>query len=275
MKSMFQLIASLACVVALTACGAAADSNKAATPAPQPAYSKTELTAGTGDVVAANDLVQVAYSTWLYDAAKPNSRGDQVDGSASSFFTVGTGLWLPGAEQAVIGSKVGAKFNVVLPANLAYGVYSVAKNPAYAGTIGANAPLVMEIQVLKTTKPAPTPTVKIADTTVGTGAEAVPGKSLTVNYTGWLYVPTAADLHGTQFDTSIGAGKTPFVFTLGSGTSVGSVILGWDRGVVGMKVGGKRTLIIPPELAYGQAGSGTSIPANATLIFDIELLGVK
>lgn len=273
MKSMFQMIASLACVVALTACGAAADSNKEATPAPQPAYSKTELTAGSGDVVAANDLVQVAYSTWLYDAAKPNSRGEQVDGSASSFYTVGTGLWLPGAETAVIGSRVGAKFNVVLPANLAYGVYSVAKNPAYAASIGANAPLVMEIQVLKTTKPAPTPIVKISDNVVGTGAEAVAGKALTVHYTGWLYVPEAADMHGAQFDTSVG--KTPFAFTLGTGTTPGQVILGWDRGVVGMKVGGKRTLVIPPELAYGAAGSGTTIPANATLIFDIELLSVK
>ncbi|CAN7654729.1 FKBP-type peptidyl-prolyl cis-trans isomerase [Pseudoduganella sp. LjRoot289] len=273
MKSMFQMIASLACVVALTACGAAADSNKAATPAPQPAYSKTELAAGSGDVVAANDLVQVAYSTWLYDAAKPNSRGEQVDGSTSSFYTVGTGLWLPGAEQAVIGSKVGAKYNVVLPANLAYGVYSVAPNPAYKATIGANAPLVMEIQILKTTKPAPTPTVSIADKLVGTGAEAVAGKSLTVNYTGWLYVPTADDKHGAQFDTSVG--KTPFAFTLGNGTTQGQVILGWDRGVVGMKVGGKRTLTIPPELAYGQAGSPPTIPSNATLIFDIELLGVK
>jgi peptidylprolyl isomerase len=269
MKSMFQLIASLACVVALTACGAAADSNKAAPAAPQPAYSKTEITAGTGEVVAANDQVQVAYSTWLYDAAKPNSRGDQVDGSASSLVSVGTGLWLPGAEQAVIGSKVGSKFNVVLPANLAYGVYSVPKNPAYPGTITSNSPLVMEIQVLKTTKPAPTPTVTITDKTVGTGAEAVSGKALTVNYTGWLYVPAAADLHGAQFDTSVG--KTPFAFTLGTG----AVILGWDRGVAGMKVGGKRTLIVPPELAYGAAGSGTTIPANATLIFDIELLTVK
>ena len=271
MKSMFQMIASLACVVALTACGAAADSNKAAPAAPQPAYAKTEITAGTGEVVAANDQVQVAFSTWLYDAAKPNSRGDQVDGSASSLFSVGTGLWLPGAEVAVIGSRVGAKMNVVLPANLAYGVYSVTKTPAYPGTIGSNAPLVMEIQVLKTTKPLPTPTVSIADKVVGTGAEALTGKSLSVHYTGWLYVPTAADLHGTKFDSSVDKGTPLADFTLGTG----AVILGWDRGLIGMKVGGKRTLIIPPELAYGAAGSGTTIPANATLIFDVELLGVK
>jgi FKBP-type peptidyl-prolyl cis-trans isomerase FkpA len=112
-----------------------------------------------------------------------------------------------------------------------------------------------------------TPLVK-TDLLVGTGAEAVAGKALTVNYTGWLYTSKASDFKGTQFDSS--AARGPFAFTLGAG----NVIKGWDQGVVGMKVGGKRSLIIPPDLAYGASGSGP-IPPNATLVFEIELLTVK
>jgi FKBP-type peptidyl-prolyl cis-trans isomerase FkpA len=106
------------------------------------------------------------------------------------------------------------------------------------------------------------------DTLVGSGTVAVAGKTIRVYYTGWLYSTTATDNKGTQFDANTsGLG---FQFVLGNG----SVIKGWDQGVVGMKVGGKRRLIIPPELAYGTAGSGGVIPGNATLIFEIELLAV-
>lgn len=106
------------------------------------------------------------------------------------------------------------------------------------------------------------------DLRVGTGAEAANGRRVTVNYTGWLYVAGAVDNKGTQFDTSNGRGA--FSFLLGGG----GVIAGWERGVVGMRVGGQRRLIIPPELGYGAAGSGP-IPGNATLVFDIELLSVQ
>ncbi|HUR21409.1 MAG TPA: FKBP-type peptidyl-prolyl cis-trans isomerase [Vicinamibacterales bacterium] len=105
------------------------------------------------------------------------------------------------------------------------------------------------------------------DLVVGTGTEATTGKTLRVYYTGWFYSETAADHKGGVFDTNTsGLGLS---FVLGSG----GVIKGWDQGVVGMRVGGKRRLIVPPELAYGTAGNGT-IPSNATLIFEIELLGV-
>lgn len=109
------------------------------------------------------------------------------------------------------------------------------------------------------------------DLRVGTGAEAVAGKTLTVNYAGWLYNPTGPDGKGRLFDTSVGAGGSPFSFNLGAG----GVIAGWDRGVAGMLAGGVRRLVIPPELAYGEAGSPPTIPANATLIFDIELVSVQ
>jgi FKBP-type peptidyl-prolyl cis-trans isomerase len=105
------------------------------------------------------------------------------------------------------------------------------------------------------------------DNEIGTGAEAVAGKSVSVHYTGWLQQPDGEK--GKKFDSSVDRGS-PFSFRLGGG----QVIKGWDEGVAGMKVGGKRTLIIPSELGYGARGAGGVIPPNATLIFDVELLGV-
>jgi FKBP-type peptidyl-prolyl cis-trans isomerase FkpA len=113
--------------------------------------------------------------------------------------------------------------------------------------------------------------LQIADTKVGTGAEAKKGNDVTVHYTGWLYDPKAADKHGTQFDSSRKSGGQPFSFRLGAG----QVIQGWDQGVAGMKVGGQRTLVIPSPLGYGARGAGGAIPPNATLVFDVELLDVK
>ena len=108
----------------------------------------------------------------------------------------------------------------------------------------------------------------VTDVRVGTGAEAVSGRHLSVNYTGWLYNGTAPEKKGAQFDAS--KPGEPFVLWLGTG----QVIAGWDQGIVGMKVGGLRRLIIPGELAYGRAGAGNAIPPKATLVFDIELVSV-
>ena len=111
--------------------------------------------------------------------------------------------------------------------------------------------------------------VKI-DTVVGQGREAEPGFNVTVHYTGWLYDASKPDNKGEKFDSSVDR-KEPFVFFLGGG----QVIQGWDEGFAGMKVGGKRTLVIPPHMGYGEYGAGGVIPPNATLVFDVELLGVK
>ncbi len=112
--------------------------------------------------------------------------------------------------------------------------------------------------------------LKIIDQKQGTGAEAVAGKTAIVHYTGWLYDPATPDGHGKKFDSSVDRG-VPFGFLLGSG----KVIKGWDEGVAGMKVGGKRTLVIPPQKGYGERGAGGVIPPNATLLFDVELIDVK
>lgn len=107
----------------------------------------------------------------------------------------------------------------------------------------------------------------VIDQKVGSGAEAMPGMKVTVQYTGWLYDASAKNKHGTRFDSSRDHGE-PFSFVLGAG----NVIEGWDQGVVGMRVGGKRTLLIPASLGYGAAGAGGDIPPNASLVFDVELL---
>ncbi|HEY1305332.1 MAG TPA: FKBP-type peptidyl-prolyl cis-trans isomerase [Vicinamibacterales bacterium] len=108
------------------------------------------------------------------------------------------------------------------------------------------------------------------DERVGTGNEAVAGRQVTVHYTGWLYDEGGSDHKGKKFDSSRDRNE-PFPFRLGAG----DVIRGWDDGVAGMKVGGRRTLTIPPSLGYGSRGAGGVIPPNATLIFDVELLDVR
>lgn len=143
---------------------------------------------------------------------------------------------------------------------------------SYAANAGGTRSLIVAAtnaaRTIGTMAATPQDGMVITDTVVGSGAMAVPRSSLTVHYTGWLYSATAPNNRGAQFDSS--ATRGPFAFQLG----VGTVIEGWDRGVLGMKVGGKRTLVIPPELAYG-ARVSASIPANSTLIFDVELMSVK
>jgi FKBP-type peptidyl-prolyl cis-trans isomerase len=108
------------------------------------------------------------------------------------------------------------------------------------------------------------------DTRVGTGTEAMAGRTVVVHYTGWLYDESRTDHKGAKFDSSRDRNE-PFPFTLGAG----EVISGWDQGVAGMKVGGQRMLTIPPDMGYGARGAGGVIPPNATLLFDVELLEVK
>jgi FKBP-type peptidyl-prolyl cis-trans isomerase len=111
--------------------------------------------------------------------------------------------------------------------------------------------------------------LQIDDIILGSGAAAQAGRQVTVHYTGWLHDPTAPNQRGRKFDSSKDR-NDPFKFGLGEGM----VIAGWDEGVQGMQVGGKRVLVIPPQLGYGARGAGGVIPPNATLVFEVELLGV-
>ena len=132
---------------------------------------------------------------------------------------------------------------------------------ATTSTTGTSSPQVTDIKMVDLVK---------TDVKVGDGAEATAGKMVSVHYTGWLYDEAAADKHGKKFDSSRDRGQ-PFQFPLAGG----QVIKGWDEGVQGMKIGGQRTLIIPAEMGYGARGAGGVIPPNATLVFDVELLGVN
>lgn len=145
--------------------------------------------------------------------------------------------------------------------------------PATPSAVGQAAAAVPGSTEQSTEAPAQQgPQIQSIDVKVGTGKVAVTGNTVVVNYTGWFYRPFAAKQRGKKFDSSLDAGRTPLDFQLGAR----QVIKGWDQGVVGMKVGGKRTLIIPSDLAYGSRGApGGSIPPNSDLIFDVELLDVK
>ena len=137
---------------------------------------------------------------------------------------------------------------------------------ALAGAFVAAIPTTATTQAAGKTMTTPSG-LKITDSMVGTGAQPQKGQTAVMHYTGWLYEDGAKS---DKFDSSVDRGA-PFEFVLG----VGQVIGGWDEGVATMKVGGKRTLIIPPALGYGARGAGGVIPPNATLIFDVELLDVK
>ncbi|MGO9983829.1 MAG: FKBP-type peptidyl-prolyl cis-trans isomerase [Rhodomicrobium sp.] len=143
-------------------------------------------------------------------------------------------------------------------------LFALAVLASTAGQLAA--PLTTMAQQSGTTMTTPSG-LQITDITVGAGATPKPGQMCTVHYTGWLY---NNGTKGAKFDSSVDRGE-PFEFKIGAH----QVIAGWDEGVASMKVGGKRTLIIPPSLGYGARGAGGVIPPNATLMFDVELLGVK
>lgn len=292
MKSKLQLIIAAACVVVLTACGGGAKTTTAVV-VPQPDYKLTTTVVGTGLTAEAGDTVTVHYVGYLYDSTKTDGKGvkveSSVDAGAPLTGTVGVGALpssaLPAAgwDQALLGMQPGGKRTAVLPANLAYGVGTrdkVTVNGIEYPAIPTNSAMVYDFTMINVTKavtipnvPAPTVTTT-TDVTVGTGATAAVGSKVTVTYTGWLYDGTRVNRKGYQFDSNVGG--TAYSLTVGSTGS----IAGFSTGIVGMKVGGKRTVIIPADQGYGanvqyNSSGVVTIPANSVLVFDIELLTVN
>jgi peptidylprolyl isomerase len=252
-----------------------AGSPEAPTAVEEEAYTTTEsglqyyvLEEGEGVSPEEGQLVEVHYTGWLTDGTKFDSSLDQ---GQPFRFLLEEGQLIPGWNEGIEAMKVGGKRQLVIPPELAYG------EEGTGGIIPPNATLIFEVELLDV-QPGPpeepTPVEEEAYTTTeqglqyydiveGEGAAAAEGQMISLHYTGWL-------TDGTRFDSSISRGQ-PLIILLGSQ----QVIEGWSEGLPGMRVGGKRQLVIPPELAYGEQGAGDVIPPNATLIFEIELLNVQ
>jgi peptidylprolyl isomerase len=210
----------------------------------------------------------VEYVGWVYgtDKSQPFDTSGRHDKPFE--FVLGKGEAIAGWDQGLAGMKAGGTRKLTIPSDLAYGARG-----ALNGRIPPNAALEFDVELLDVITPLPElpPTsvraLVVEDRIAGTGTEAKAGSSLTVHYTGWLE-------DGTQFDSSRDASRDrdqPIEFMLGRG----EVIAGWEQGLLGMKVGGIRKLIIPPDLGYGAQGASNFIPPNAVLIFEVELLAVR
>jgi peptidylprolyl isomerase len=219
---------------------------------------------GSGPEARAGQSVTVHYTGWLHDPAAPQGRGRKFDSSKDRGepfeFDLGAGNVIAGWDEGVQGMKVGGTRVLTIPPELGYGARGA------GGVIPPNATLVFEVDLLPTPE---RPSLQITDVVVGAGATAEAGHSVTVHYTGWLHDASAPQGRGRKFDSSKDR-NDPFQFDLGAGM----VIRGWDEGVQGMQVGGTRVLVIPAHLGYGPRGAGGVIPPNATLVFEVELLGV-
>lgn len=243
----------LCCALLMTALNAAACRGGSAPSATKPeenlittasGLQYKDLVVGTGASPAPTDMVTVHYTGTLPD-------GSVFDASRQHGGPISFALdrVIKGWTEGVGSMKVGGTRRLVVPPHLGYGSRA-------QGRIPANATLTFVVELLDV------PKVKIEDTQVGSGAEAVPGKTVSVHYTGKLE-------NGTVFDSS--AGGDPLTFVLGSG----QLIPGFEQGVVGMQVGGQRVITIPPALAYGEQGVSNSIPPNSALVFELELVDVK
>jgi len=229
------------------------------------------LEEGSGEMAETGDLVKVHYTGTLEDGTKFDSsydRGEPIE------FVLGRGQVIKGWDEGIALLKEGSKAKLVIPPELGYG------EGGAGNVIPPNSTLVFEVELVSA-EPGPPPPpeapatveessytttesgLKYYDLEEGGGESPEAGQTVAVHYTGWLE-------DGQMFDSSFSRGQ-PFEFQVG----VGQVIPGWDEGVASMKVGGKRQLVIPSELAYGESGAGGVIPPNATLIFDVELLEVK
>lgn len=228
----------------------------------------TEVEPGDGPQAQSGEIVSVHYTGTLEDGTVFDSsynRGEPIS------FPLGAGFVIPGWDEGIALMNVGTQAILVIPPELAYG------STGAGGVIPPNATLIFDVELVATHEGAPdAPTevdeaelsetedgLQYYDFEVGDGPNPEPGQVVVVHYTGWLQ-------EGGKFDSSLDRGE-PISFAVGTG----QVIQGWDLGLSDMQVGGRRQLVIPPELGYGAQGAGDVIPPNATLIFEVELLEIR
>ncbi len=251
--------------LALAACGPTSG-EKTTTTASGLQY--VEIEEGDGPAPQSGEVVEVHYRGTLEDGTEFDNSYDR---GQPFTFALGQGMVIPGWDEGIAMMKVGGKAKLIIPPELGYGERGAGE------VIPPNATLIFEVELISIQPGSPDAPAEVGegdyvitesglkyyDLEVGDGPSPQEGQSVSVHYTGWLE-------DGTKFDSSLDRGQ-PFSFVLG----IGQVIPGWDEGVATMKVGGKRQLVIPPELAYGDRGAGGVIPPNATLIFDVELMDVQ
>lgn len=234
-------------------------------------FSKVDTQNGTGTEAAANNLVTVNYTGYLYDETKADKKGAQFQTASSFVFLLGVNSRIAGWEQGIPGMKIGGKRTLYVPSGLAFAQYGL-KDSAGNYVVGPHVPVVYDIELTAVNTAPPASTVQPAfaapDVVLGTGPAAAAGNTLAVHYSGYLYNDSVSDKRGARFDTSRTSG-VPLTVKLGAN----SVIKGWEQGLPGMQAGGQRTLIIPASLGYG-ATAQTNIPANSALIFDVEVMSI-
>jgi peptidylprolyl isomerase len=248
----------------------------AATPTPNVVTTSSglqyiEVQAGTGAAPNAGDVVSVNYTGTLQSNHEVFDSSYRRDKPIT--FVLGRGQVIPGWDEGIALMKEGGKAQLIIPPNLAYGAKG-----AGGGVIPPNATLIFDVELVAVQPGSPDKPqtvneadyvttdsgLKYYDFQVGTGETPQAGQTVSVHYTGWLQ-------NGAKFDSSLDRGE-PIEFALGTG----QVIPGWDEGLSTMKVGGKRQLVIPANLAYGEQGAGGGlIPPNATLVFEVELVAIK
>lgn len=274
MRLKYPVIAALVTMLSLSACGGGSSDNSSASStsgstttvaADNPASaSQTDTTVGTGTQAASGNVVGVRYTAWLYSASASDHKGTQIDTDASAVaplvFVVGGGTVISGLDAGVAGMKVGGERVLIIPASAAYGTTGY-------GAVPANSGLVYDVKLTDVQGAvADAPVFSFTDTVVGTGATAAASTTASVRYSAYLYNAATADHKGILVDSNASSTST-FAFVLGASQAIS----GFDQGVTGMKVGGKRTVYVPYSMAYGTSGSG-SVPGYSGMVFDIQLV---
>ncbi len=246
------------------ACGGGSETTPT-TPDPAPPaldvpFSSTDVMDGDGIAAESGWLLAIAYTGWIYEPSAADNKGTQwisIPADTPLTFRLGIGQVIAGVDEGLLGMRVGGTRRLVIPPDMAFG-------EAGNSLVPGNATIILEIELIA----ADEVPFSTTDLVLGEGDEAVNGDYLEVAYSGWIYDLIADGNKGHLFDSA--AADSAYFFTLGAA----EVIIGWDLGVLGMRVGGRRRLVLPHQLAYGAEGNN-AIPEYATLLFEVELLAIN